>query len=276
MMVHRATLALLSLGPLAAAHRFTQDPVVLRLAPPVGQVSRYRSQVEMWTRLPSIPATDSATSTVRSTLSLTQTVVRADGDLRDVQVTYDSIRFEPPTMVEMGRQAGQMMQGLIVTMRVDPRGRVLSSDARGGALPTTNGFSQMTNRGALQIPVLPEGAVTSGATWADSQSVALPVGASQSRTSLKVVYRLTRLERQPDALWAVISGSGTITSEAGGMPMGSTGSIVSEFLLDLSAGRLVRATSTMNLVTDTPMLAQTIKMRVVATTVLVSNAHHTP
>jgi hypothetical protein len=267
----RSLLLALSVGGLAALETRAQDPVALRLAPPVGQVSQYEVETQMWTHTPQVTAADSATPTGRWIVTVTQVVARVEGDARELRLTYDLARIDTPGAPGKPEQMANMMAGLASTVRMDTRGRVLSWEVNGGNVPPElqQVISQMSKSAQMQLPSLPEGAVAVGESWADSQSVTVPMGPGQVNTMTRLTNRLDRVEREGGAVYAVISGNGTLTMDSGEAPVAMTGSIVNEVVLDLSAGRLVRATYVQDLLIVMSQTGQSLPMRMVTTQVLV-------
>jgi len=249
-----------------------QEPILLRLAPSIGQVSRYQYEMQMWVQISGLPAGDSTTPSMRSTFSVTQTVTRVDGEIRELRLSYDSVRFEAPMMgamaQPMAQQAAESMRGLVVTTRMDARGRVLSTAMTGGTTPTPGPFSMMAGR-QIPLPVLPTRSVTVGTTWTDSETVTDSDRAREMRTTTRVTYRLERLDTQAGCLCATIRATGTFASYGAEAPMHASGSVASEVVLDLALGRLVRARSSTDVTTDLPQTGQRIPMRLTVTGVLV-------
>ena len=114
----------LALAPAARA----QDAVMLRLDPPVGQVSRYRVKIQLWFR-GRMPQADTSLPTFVHITHITQTVGSVEGDVRVITAVIDSSRMDFPGaggMGQLGQLAGDMLRGQTTTTRVDARGRVLS------------------------------------------------------------------------------------------------------------------------------------------------------
>src|SRR5712692_8371356 len=258
----------LAITILQGAALSAQESVVLRLAPPAGQVSHYRYEMRMWMQVPGMPVGDSSALSMSMTGGFTQSVTHVDGDAHDSRIAYDSLKLDAPMMGGMGGQPEHMLKGLVIVTRLDGRGRVLSTQVTGGDSTMQRQLSQVTSGRQLQLPLMPEAAVTAGTTWVDSQNVSLPMGAvGQMHSAARMTYRLERMEHQGGSILAVISGTGT-TTQASTM-MTASGTVTSEFVLDLSAGRLVKSTAVMNMTMSMSQMGQSITMRSVATTVLV-------
>ena len=113
---------------LASAAR-AQDAVMLRLNPPVGQVSRYRMEIQSWVRGRMLQA-DTSLPTLVQIIHVTRTVDSVEGHVRVITTVIDSSRMDAPGMGgmgQLGQMAGDMLRGQAVTTRVDARGRVLSA-----------------------------------------------------------------------------------------------------------------------------------------------------
>ncbi len=256
----------LAITILQGAALSAQESAVLRLAPPAGQVSHYRYEMRMWMQVPGMPVGDSSAPSISMTGGFTQSVTHVDGDAHESRTAYDSLKLDAPMMGSMGGQPEHMLKGLVIVTRIDGRGRVLSTQVTGGDSTMQRQLSQVTSK--LQLPLMPEAAVTAGTTWVDSQNVSLPMGAvGQMHSAARVTYRLERIEHQGGSILAVISGTGN-TTQASTM-MTASGTVTSEFVLDLSAGRLVKSTAVMNMTMSMSQMGQSIPMRSVATTVLV-------
>src|SRR5437870_2092515 len=112
----------LAITVLQVAALSAQAPVVLRLAPPAGQVSHYRYDMRMWMQLPGMPVGDSSAPSMSMTGAFTQAVTRVDGDAHESRLSYDSLKLDAPMMGAMAGQPEQMLKGLVVVTRMDGRG----------------------------------------------------------------------------------------------------------------------------------------------------------
>lgn len=204
-----------------------QAGVLLRLAPPEGQTSRYR--IETSTTIEG----QFGSVTVRQLMVMTQNVLAVEQNVRRLETVMDSIRFVGPAPPEaVAAIAG--LRGARREIRMDTRGQVL--DEVGGAGPVQAGLPSGF--------VLPERAVTPGATWEDS--VAAPPGMPGPASVTRVRYRLERIEARNGARIALITGAGNI---AGTGPDGAQaeGTLRGEMEIDLDAGRWVRNEMTVEL-----------------------------
>jgi len=247
----------LALAPAARA----QDAVMLRLDPPVGQVSRYRMEIQSWIRGRMLQA-DTSLPTFVQIIHVTQTVGSVEGDVRVITTVIDSSRMDAPGMGgmgQLGQMAGDMLRGQTTTTRVDARGRVLSVEVEpnpnlppmlagrmGGA---TRGLGR---RGEMSLPMR---LVHVGESWTDSLNTELGGGrGAPGEAMARVTYRLERIEGRGASQLAVISVNGTIgmatavQSEA----IAVSGSTTGEFVVDVRARRLARMTTEVNAQVESP------------------------
>jgi hypothetical protein len=216
---------------LAAATQARAQAVQLRFAPPVGQVTRYRTVNQLWS------SGDTSAAPVLSTLYTTRTIMAMDGANYVVKTVTDStVTVMPGGSGGRPGRAGDMMRGMTITQHMDPRGRVLSSEVTPapGMPPFMANMMQRSsgannNRGAA---VMPEGAVRPGYSWTDSMVTSASAGRGRPAPVVFVVtYTFERVEHQGGARVAIISMHGTQQGEL-------TGTVSGEYALDLDAGRL--------------------------------------
>lgn len=241
----------LALAPAARA----QDAVMLRLDPQVGQVSRYRTEIQSWVRGRMLQA-DTSLPTLVQIIHITQTVDSAEGDVRVVTTVIDSARMDAPGMGgmgQLGQMAGDMLRGQTTTTRVDARGRVLSAQvAPNPNLPPIlagrvgGATRSLGRRGEVSLPMR---LVHVGESWTDTLNAELGGGrGAPSEALVRTTYRLERIERRGASQLAVISVNGTIGLGAAGQPeaIAVSGSTTGEFVFDVSARRLARMTTEVN------------------------------
>jgi hypothetical protein len=236
--------------------RAQAQPVLLRVTPPVGQATHYRSVTQSWMQIPGMPAGDSTQPTMTQTLFTTRTVTGMDGTARIITTVVDSSRQD---MGGMGGMGGDMLRGMTTTQHVDPRGNVLSTDVTPppGAPPMIAQAMRQGGGSARGAAVMPERAIEPGATWTDSMTI--PVGAGQ-QTVFHVTYKLERLERLGGARVATVSWQGTVRSDSAAMG-GAGGTMTGQLTLDLEAGRLTSSTTEMHITTQTPQGAMPIRSK---------------
>jgi hypothetical protein len=233
--------AVLSAGLLVtAAASAGAQAVLLRFAPPVGQVTHYRTVTQVWA------SGDTTAAPLRSTLYSTRTIAAKDGPNYVVRTVMDSTATVLPGAAGGGAGMGaDMMRGMTITQHMDPRGRVLSSEIEPPAgLPPMVANMMRRNSGSSddqKVAVMPERAISPGTTWTDSMVTSASTGRGRPTPAVfTVVYRFERVARVRGARVAIISMHGT-------RPGGLTGTITGEVALDLDAGRVARSASSMTM-----------------------------
>jgi len=203
----------------------------------------------MWMDVPGAPPTDSTHPTMIQCALMTETVDSVVGDVRVVRMVNDSVRLDMPGMpgTMPGTMQG-MMRDMVVVMRRDSRGRVLSSEVRGPNVPasTMGGLSGTMGGLMSKNPGLPEPAVRLGETWIDSMPLDIGTEAVQSTGYARVVNRLDSLLTRGAARLAVVSATGLVhfDVEGGQMQMQGTASSEGDVTWDLTAGRMTRFRTT--------------------------------
>jgi hypothetical protein len=229
--------------------------VLLRVTPPVGQVTHYRSVTETWMQIPGMPAGDSTQPTMKQTLFTTRTVTRMEGAARVLTTVVDSSHQEVPGMGDMGgRMGGDMLRGMTTTQHVDERGNVLSVDVTPppAAPPmVADAIRRSGGMGARSAAVMPERAVQPGETWTDSLTTSVGAGPQRQQAVFHVTYTLERVEHQGGSRVAVVSLRGSVRGDSAGTP-GIAGTMTGELAMDLNAGRLIRSTTSMDMTAPTP------------------------
>ena len=224
----------------AAAAQAHAQAVQLRFAPPVGQVTRYRTVNQMWM------SGDTSAAPALSTLYTTRTIMAMDGANYVVKVVMDStVTSMPGGGGGRPGMGADPTRGMTITQHVDPRGRVLSSEvAPPPGLPPFVANMLQRNSGSnnnRSTAVMPEGAISPGHTWTDSMVTSTSGGRGrQTQVVFIVTYTLERVEHAGAARIAVISMNG---SQQGGL----TGTVTGEIALDVDAGRLAHMVTNMTL-----------------------------
>jgi hypothetical protein len=245
-----------------------QQMVLLRIAPPVGQTSTYR--VETTT---AVDVSGTSRLTTGFLMIMSQVVTDADGDMRTVEITMDSVAVSGgmPVMA----QAAQQMRGLRSVLRMDTRGRVIEAilpDSLVGLIP--GGAPGGANQGLAEL-LLPEAAVEPGDVWRDTSTTALDNDNATVNLKKDLQYRLERVELREGARYAIISITGTINTRveapgANGFSMVSQGSMRGELEIDLDAGRWVRNETEMSMLTESPTMPMPASVTVTITGRLIS------
>lgn len=224
--MRRLALVLALLGPSVLA----AQQVTLRLAPPQGQVSRYR--VETSTAIDMMQGSVNATSI----LVMTATVTAAAGDERTIRTVIDSFRIEAPGMP---MPPVPELVGSSTTVRMTTRGQVLETTYSNDEL--TQAFGGMAGPAGQSFQAgmtLPEGPVAVGHQWSDSNTVHTDGGGMGNvEVTTRAQYTLERVFQRAGARIAVVAIRGTIAQNAGMMT--AEGTMEGSMEFDLSAGRWV-------------------------------------
>lgn len=213
--------------------------VLLRVAPPVGQVTHYRTVSQTWMQIPGMTPGDTTQPAMTQTMFTTRTVTAMDGTARVVTTVVDSSQRQMPGMGGAG-MGGDMLRGMITTQHVDPRGRVLSSEVTPppGAPPMV--AQALQRSGSRGTPAMPERAVTPGETWSDTMSMPLGGGrGSQAATTFVMTYKLERVERGGGGRVAVVSMAGAVHTDSAAAAGATTGTMTGEIAFDLDASRML-------------------------------------
>ena len=103
--------------------------VLLRLDPPVGQVTQYRTTTETVSEMTGLPM-DVEPAALRLTVFSTDSVCGAVGDVRHVLSVSDSVLIDAPERSmspDQMEQLAERMKGWTVETRITTRGEVLMS-----------------------------------------------------------------------------------------------------------------------------------------------------
>ncbi|MEX0690763.1 MAG: hypothetical protein WD934_10055 [Gemmatimonadales bacterium] len=220
----------LTMVALALPAALSAQQTILRLAPPQGQVSRYR--IEMSTQIDMAMASIEA----RSFMELTSRVTAAQGEERTVETVVDSFRIDSPSMPmpEMPSLIGSS-----TTVRMNTRGEVLETTySDEGLTETFGGVAGAAGQGFPAGIRLPEQPVAVGHQWNDSNTVQTDAGPmGEATVTSRMRYTLERLFTREGARIALVAIQGTMTQAAGAMAADGTMQGSMEF--DLDAGRWV-------------------------------------
>jgi hypothetical protein len=262
------------LGLLVAGRLAAQEPVLLRLTPPAGQVSRYRTDLRIFMKMPGDTDADSTQPFMLQCTDITQTVDSSLGELSVVRAVTDSARLlMPGAPGTLPGAVRDMLRGMTVTQRVDSRGRVLFSTASGPYVPpsVTGGMTSAMSGLSGRLPALPEQPVRVGETWADSQPVALTTTGSRATGWVRIDNRLDSLTQVAGARIAAVSASGSahyeVTSPQFSMTV--TGTSTGQVFWDLDRGRLARMGSLSRGQVRIPELGQVMPFRMTMVMALV-------
>lgn len=212
-----------------------QAPVLLRLAPPTGQVSRYRTVQAVSARVTLI---DSVLTADRADTALSkQTVSGGDGDVRHVEIVMTPVT------------AHSSMSGLRLASTVSTRGAIVQTST-----DVSQEFQQLLDALSGAAAELPEEPVEPGATWTTSIDMALPIpGVTDATFNVRQTHRLDQLDASGGSRIAVISHTGTVTPiltttpEANAPRFELRGRVTGETRIDLDAGRVSTLSETVRL-----------------------------
>ncbi len=234
------------------------SPVLLRLAPPEGQVSRYAMTVQMDTDSPMMPSTGPL-MTMRA--HQTQFVLGVEDEVVRMRTTIDS------TATTMGVAMPRMdmlpdFAGSVFTGEFDTRGRLLGGMHTEG-LPTVDGFdpeSLFQNTGHF---ILPEEEVSPGDSWTQGAPMSLPMGPAGS-VSVEVSTTYTFLSLEGSLATISFEGPIDMDMDMAVMEVTATGTMTGMMVVDLAEGRFHSQSSQTSL--DMDMGAMT--MKVISTTTM--------
>lgn len=262
-------LALLAAPVLGACHRIpaphapspaapASEPVLLRLHRTPGEARRVQLVMDNYVHLGpgEPPSGDSARPAMRTVGFVTESVTAVSGDTFTVALIADSTRVTMPGMPIAGAALDSLRpRGLMTTVRMDVRGRVVSvqmnravlAEGRMATLRTLlpgADSSGASNFGTMmQFPELP---VRIGEAWADTMACPPPLRGCKG--GVVTTMRLERVEDDSGRRIAVISSRAEMPSVSVTEPMEmSTGPMrfAGEDRLDLDAGWIVQRTMTM-------------------------------
>lgn len=209
------------------------EPILLRMEAPVGRVASYRAQTNSW--LPGFP-TDSATPSSVLTDLVTESIIAVEGDVRTIRtvVGYSELDMTKSSSLDVMKDKSN---GMTTVRRMDSRGRVLSTKVT----KVAKGMDGPSASHAVSTFTLPEGPVRIGDTWTATETMQAGPGTGGDSATMRVNYRLERIDVKGDVSVAVISMNGEIISwfQFGRRTGPSPGTMTGEVQLDLSAKWIV-------------------------------------
>jgi hypothetical protein len=239
---------------LAGAAPVRAQAVLLRLAPPVGQATHYRTVTRTWVQIPGMTSGDTTEPTMQQTLFSTRSVTGVEGSVRTVTTVVDSSRMEMGPMGG-GMPPGDLLRGMTTTQQIDEWGRVLSTQVTPPPGLPPQMAQGISRSGSRSSPAMPDHPVQPGDTWTDSMVASAGEGpGDQVRTVTRLTLKLERVEQAGSAHLATVSLSGTIQSDttAAAAPGAIFGTMSGEVTVDLSAGRITRSATTIDATVRTP------------------------
>jgi len=233
---------LASCGPSPAIRTIPlEGPLLLRMAPPEGQVSRYAFSIETSMEGPMMPSTGGPLITMA--WQQIQTVLSADDDVIRVRGTVDSAS----TTMDFGMPMPGMddlfpdFSKMSFTVDMDPRGSVLRVVESEG-VPEDVGVSVESLMQGAGHSVLPEEEVSPGDAWTLETPIEIPVGTGGTMSmDMEFTYTFVSLD---DGL-ATLSFEGPMDMDMDfeGMAMNGSGTLSGTLVVDLVEGRHVSQTS---------------------------------
>jgi len=252
----------------AARQPAPDDAVLLRIALPAGQISRYVTSMSTTMDMAGNPMFDS-TVTMRQEMYSTQTVVAAEGDTRQLSSVIDSVHMDAPGLFGMPEAFGDLMKGITMRTSMTTRGAILGADADSGSIAEMMqpGFGSTQDlMGGLTLD-LPEEPVRAGATWTVPVNKTFDVGEIGAiHQNMVLTYHFDRLDLRSGARHAMLSYTGTMdqtmdtADKSVDMDMHYAGDISGTMDLDLDAGRFAAMTMDMTLDGSVDVMGQTMKM----------------
>ncbi len=246
---------LLALAPAAAG---AQEAVLLRLAPPVGQSTPYRTDLTVWLRTPLL-STDTVSPTATLRLYQRRTVTASDAAVLVFTDVTDSSSLAFPAFgggVPVPGATGDLMRGLATETRIEAGGRGVAT--RLVAAPALPPGMPGILRGVVSLALtstrlstfaLPDRPVRPGDTWTDSLRYDLERTPGLEETSLalggigtaRIHFERLRVRsgRRIASLVAVAEADASTLEGGASATMRLTGT--ARIDLDLDAGRLERS-----------------------------------
>jgi len=259
----RLSAAVLIAAALFAAPAAAQQAVLLRYAPPAGQVSHYRTASQTWMQIPGMPS-DSTRPTMTRTLYQTRTVTAVEAGTRTVTTTVDSSVQDLGPMTGM-MPGGDIFRGITITQRLDSLGDVSSADVT--TPPDANPMiaQAMRSQASQRQFLLPARRVSPGDTWTSSDTMPLGEAQGGGHAIIELTYTLVKVDRSGGSPLATISMTGAMSSDNPGAQGAPQGQMTGTMVFDLDAGRLAHSTTTMTAQVQSPDGGQ-MPVRTVSTT----------
>lgn len=248
---------LTSCGPSPAIRTIPlEGPLLLRMTPPEGQISRYAFSMETSMEGPMMPSTGGPLITmawqqIQTVLSVDDDVIRVRGAVDSASTTMD---FGMPMrgMDDLLPDFSEMS----FTVDMDPRGSVLRVvESRG--IPEDAGVSVESIMQGAGHSVLPEEEVSPGDSWMIATPIEIPVGTGGTMSmDMEFTYTFVSLD---DGL-ATLSFEGPMDMDMNveGMAMNGSGTLSGTLVVDLVEGRHVSQTSLQSMEMSVGGMAMTV------------------
>ena len=235
---------LASCGPSPAIRTIPLEaPLLLRMAPPEGQVSRYAYSMETSVESPMMPSTGGPLVTMA--WQQVQTVLSADDDVVRVRGAVDSasttMGLPMPGMDDMLPD----LSGVSFTVDMDPRGGVLQVVESEG-VPEGVGVSVESMLQGAGHSVLPETEVSPGDSWMVETPIEMPMGTGGTM-SLDMEFTYTFVSLADGLATLSFEGPMDMDMDMQGMAMSGSGTLSGTLVVDLVEGRYVSQKSRQNM-----------------------------
>lgn len=219
-------------------------PILLRLAPPEGQVSRYVYSTQAEVENPMMPSNSNST-TLR--INETHTVLSVEDEVIRVLATIDSASATM-SMAMPGTDPVPDFSGSVLTMKTDTRGRMLGVFFAEGLAESAE-FDPASIMRRSSPFMLPEEEVNLGDSWTVDVPMSLPIGTAGMSMEVAITYTFVNLEGSLAALSFEAPIDLQLEVEGGGMT--ATCTMTGTMVVDLAEGRFQsqssRASFDMNL-----------------------------
>ncbi|MDE2721055.1 DUF6263 family protein [Candidatus Palauibacter polyketidifaciens] len=220
-----------------------EAPLLLRMAPPEGQVSRYAFSMDTSIESPMMPSTDGPLVTMA--WQQVQTVLSTDDDVFRIRGAVDSasttIGMPMPGMDGMLPD----LSGMSFTVDMDPRGSVLQVVESEG-VPEDAGVSVESMLQGAGHSVLPEEEVSPGDSWMVETPIEMPMGTGGTM-SMDMEFTYTFVSLAGGLATLSFEGPMDMDMDMQGMAMSGSGTLSGTLVVDLIEGRHVSQTSRQNM-----------------------------
>lgn len=246
---------LTSCGPSPAIRTIPLEaPLLLRMAPPEGQVSRYAFSMETSIESPMMPSTGGPFVTMA--WQQIQTVLSADAEVIRVRGAVDSasttMGMPMPGMDDMLPD----LSGMSFTVDMDPRGNVLQVVESEG-VPEDAGVSVESMLQGAGHSVLPEEEVGPGDSWMVETPIEMPMGTGGTM-SMDMEFTYTFVSLADGLATLSFEGPMDIDMDVQGMAMSGSGTLSGTLVVDLIEGRHVSQTSRQNMEMSVAGMSMTV------------------
>ena len=216
-----------------------EAPLLLRMSPPEGQVSRYAYSMETSIESPMMPSTGDPLMTmawqqIQTVLSVDDEVTRVRGAVDSASTTFG---MPMPGMDDMLPD----LSGMSFTVDMDPRGSVLRVVESEG-VPDDAGVSVESMLQGAGHSVLPEEEVSPGDTWMVETPIELPMGTGGTMT-MEMEFTYTFVSLADGLATLSFEGPMDMDMDMQGMAMSGSGTLSGTLVVDLVEGRHVSQTS---------------------------------